>query len=221
MNPSDIIDAIVHTVLDWVLGLRGVAAVAAVGGMAFVETALFVGLVVPGETAMAIAGVIAARHGVPLPAMIAAGAVGAVVGDNTSYWVARRAGLGVVRRHPRLERRVAPRLRGANQFFARHGAKAILFGRWIGWLRALLPFVAGLGEMRFGRFLLWSVIAGVSWAATIVSLGYVLGDLFVDALETWSTPIVVGFLLLAVVLWAVRRRGRGGVVAEPEDSVDR
>lgn len=209
MNPADIIDAIVHTVLDWVLGLRGVTAIAAVAGMAFVETALFIGLVIPGETAMAIAGVIAARHDIPLGAMIAAGAAGAIAGDSISYWVARSAGLGLVRRHPWMARRVGPRLRGANRFFHRHGPRAILFGRWIGWLRSMLPFVAGLGEMPFGRFLLWAVVAGISWVVTIVTLGYVLGDLFVDALATYSTPIVVGFLLLLVAIWLVRRRGVG------------
>lgn len=208
MNPSDIIDSIVHTVLDWVLGLRGWTAVAGVLGMAFVETGLFIGLVVPGETAMAVAGVIAARQGLPLALLIGAGAIGAVAGDVSSYWFARKAGLGVVRRSPWLTRRIEPHLRGANRFFDRHGPRALVLGRWISWLRAVLPFTAGLGRMPFLRFLLWSAIAGVTWAATIVSLGYLVGEVFVRALRRWSTPIVLGFLVLAIVLWFVHRRHR-------------
>lgn len=208
VDPAEIIDTIVETALDWVLGLRGWTVVGGVFLMAFAETALFVGLVIPGETAMAIAGVIAARQDLPLAGLIAVGALGAVIGDNVSYWVARRAGRGIVHRYDWLEQRVGPRLDRANRFFDRHGARAVLVGRWIGWLRALLPFVAGLGKMVYPRFLLWVVVAGVTWAATIVTLGYVLGDLFVDALRSHSTAITLGFLALVVGVWAVRHLAR-------------
>lgn len=201
INPSDIIDTIVHTVLDWILSLRGWAAIGGVFLMAFVETGLFIGLVIPGETAMAIAGVVAARHDISLFTMIALGAAGAILGDNASYWLGRWGGRGIVFRYGILRRHVAPRFARAERFFGRHGMKAILFGRWIGWLRAVLPFAAGLGEMSYLRFVLWTVIAGVSWASVIVTLGYVLGDFFVDALRQYSTPIVLGFMALILGIW--------------------
>lgn len=209
MNPAEIIHTIVDTVLDWVLGLRGTVALGGVFAMAFVETALFVGLVIPGETAMAIAGVLAARHGLSLTTMVVVGAVGAVAGDNLSYWVARRGGRGVVFRYDWIRHRAEPRLRRSARFFDRHGPKAILIGRWIGWLRAVLPFSAGLSEMPYGRFLVWTIIAGATWAATIVSLGYFLGDLFVQGLRTYATPIVLGFLAIAIGTWLYQRYSGG------------
>ena len=174
---------------------------------AFSECALFMDFVVPGETGMVLTGAAAGRIHAPLPTLIGAAALGATLGDSFGYWIGRRYGLRVIRRFAWTRRRVEPQVERGRRFFHRHGGKAVFVGRWVGWVRGVVPLVAGIEEMPFRRFLAWNVAASLLWTATLLSASYYFGRRVEDLVST-ITLVVAGVVVAGVALWVVVRRRR-------------
>jgi membrane-associated protein len=191
--------------VEWLLALPPALVLVAALVLPAVEASALVGLVVPGETAVFVAGVVAHGGRLPLAAVIAAAAVGAVVGDQVGYRIGRRWGPGLVGRLP-------ARLRGRSEqvtgFVARRGRWAVLLGRWTALLRALVPGVAGASGMGQRDFLLFNLIGGVSWAVVIATLGYGAGAAYASVLDrvNHASEIAVGVVVVLVVVWVLLRR---------------
>jgi membrane-associated protein len=168
---------------------------ALVGGLAFLETGAFVGLVAPGETAVVLGGVVAAQGEVNIVAILLLVWLAAALGDLASFVLGRRLGRRfLVARGPRFGV-TPPRLARVEQFFDRHGAKAILVGRFVGIVRAVAPFLAGSSGMRLRAFVPWSLLGTAAWAATFTLVGYVFHRSFSAAADY----VTHGALALAVV----------------------
>jgi membrane-associated protein len=168
---------------------------ALVAALAFLETGAFVGLVAPGETAVVLGGVVAAQGEVNLVAMLLLVWAAAAAGDFVSFLLGRRLGRRfLVTRGPGFGV-TAPRLAKVEAFFDRHGAKAILVGRFVGIVRAVAPFLAGSSGMRLRAFLPWSILGTAAWAATFTLVGYVFHRSFSSAAEY----VTHGAFALAVV----------------------
>lgn len=195
-----------------VLSLSGWPAYLVVGGLALGESAAFVGLVLPGETALLYGGVLAGRGNLSLPLLLVVASVAAVVGDSIGYELGRR--IGPPLRSSRAGRWIGePRWARAEEFLQRRGGPAVLLGRWVGLLRALVPTLAGMGRMPYRMFLPWNVVGGVTWAGTIVLLGYGFAGsvtALVSAMTGAGMVLTVGTfagLSFAVVHRWVRGRG--------------
>jgi membrane-associated protein len=172
---------------------------ALVGGLAFLETGAFVGLVAPGETAVVLGGVVAAQGDVNLVAMLILVWLAAAAGDLASFVLGRRLGRRfLVARGPRFGV-TPPRLARVEDFFDRHGPKAILVGRFVGIVRAVAPFLAGSSGMRLRAFLPWSILGTAAWAATFTLVGYVFHRSFSAAADY----VTHGAFALAVVAGTV------------------
>ncbi len=195
---------VVTTVLDWLSGLHGAALHAVVAALAFSETAVGLDLIVPGETGMALAGLVAQRNGSNLVVMVAVGIVGAILGDTVGYVLGRRWGRSWLLDHERVRRRLGPKLERSEEFFDRHGGRAVFLGRWVGGLRAVMAFTAGMSEMRFGRFLAWNTAASIAWVTTLIVLGYTVGNAFVSALKSYGSWITWGLAAVIVIGFAVQ-----------------
>ncbi|MEV4755848.1 DedA family protein [Micromonospora sp. NPDC049559] len=184
---------------DFLAGLAGWPALLLVGALAFGESAAFVGFFLPGETALLLGGAIAATGRVDLVTMIVVAAAGAIAGDSVGYEIGRR--IGPPLRRSRLGRRVGERRwERAERFVARHGPVAVLSGRWVGVLRALVPALAGMNRMPYPRFLLFNALGGAAWAATVVLIGYAAGASWRQAEEHLG---LAGALLAAAVVAAI------------------
>jgi membrane-associated protein len=171
---------------------------ALVGGLAFLETGAFVGLVAPGETAVVLGGVVAAQGEVDVAAMLLLVWAAAAAGDFASFLLGRRLGRRfLVTRGPRFGV-TPPRLARVETFFDRHGPKAILVGRFVGIVRAVAPFLAGSSGMQVRAFLPWSVLGTAAWAATFTLVGYV----FHRSFHVAADYVTHGALALAVVAGA-------------------
>ncbi|HEU5061863.1 MAG TPA: DedA family protein, partial [Solirubrobacterales bacterium] len=137
-----------------------------VGFFAFAETGAFIGLVVPGETVMILGGATAGQGATDIYLLIAIGWVCAFAGDSTSFFVGRRLGRGFLRKHgPRVgigEERLAQ----VDDYFERHGGKTIFLGRFVGFVRAFAPFVAGSSGMRYRGFAPYSILGTGLWASS-------------------------------------------------------
>jgi membrane protein DedA with SNARE-associated domain len=166
------------------------------------------GIPVPGESALVTAAIYAGTtHRLNVGFVIAAAAVGAVVGDNLGFLIGRRFGLPLLLRYGHLARIDSRRIKLGQFLFARHGGKVVFFGRFIALLRAFAALLAGINGMDWWRFLLFNASGGVVWATVYGLMGYVFGEQIVRL----RGPVVVIDLVIASTavaagVWWVRRR---------------
>lgn len=161
------------------------------------------GALVPGETALIVAGALAARGDLSLAAVIAVGAAGAIVGDNIGFVVGQRGIRRLLTTGRRWQSQRERLVREAELFFARHGPKAVLFARWIPGLRLVGAWFAGAARMPWRVFAVWNAVGGVAWAASIAGGAYLLGKA-----ASWAfglVGVIVSVMLLIVVGAAVGR----------------
>jgi membrane protein DedA with SNARE-associated domain len=185
-----------------------------VAALAFLETAAFVGLLVPGEIGIVVGGVAAANGKVSLIAMIVVVWIAAAGGDLVSFFIGRRRGRRFLEAHGARLRIRPEHLDRADAFFARHGGRAILIARFVGILRALMPFVAGASLLPLRRFLPLSILGGLTWGAMLTLVGYSFADSFESAGET-ATRVALGGAVLAAIVLAVVERLRHDRPAQP------
>lgn len=141
--------------------------------LAFGETGAGVGLLLPGETAIIVGGVVAGQGEIDLIALIAVVWACAVAGDVTSFVLGRRLGRGFLERHGPRVHITEERLAQVEGFFDKHGGKAIFLGRFIGLVRAVAPFLAGSSGMAMRRFLPYDILGAGLWGTTFCVLGYI------------------------------------------------
>jgi membrane protein DedA with SNARE-associated domain len=146
---------------------------------------------------------VAAQGGVSLPLILVLAWAAAAAGDLASYALGRRLGRRFLLAHgPRLGV-TAPRLETVENFFARHGGKAILIGRFIGLVRAVAPFTAGASRLPLRGFLPWSVLGTGLWASAFTILGYVFNESFSSAAGV-LTHVAFGLAAAAALAFGVR-----------------
>ena len=196
----------------------------AVAGFAFFETAAFVGLVVPGETAVVVGGVVAERGGVELAPLVGFVWLAAAAGDLISFLLGRRFGRPFLERHgPRFQ--LGPdRLARVDRFYERHGGKAILLGRFTGLIRAVSPFVAGASGLALRRFLAWSAAGALLWAATLTLVGYGFSESFAESGESAArigASVALAAALAFVAVGRLRSSGRAGAAGRARHSTAR
>jgi membrane-associated protein len=167
------------------------------------EASTLLGVVVPGEIAVLLGGVFAHEGRVPLSLVMAAAALGAVVGDSVGYLVGSRLGPALLARASETTQR---RLGRAQAFVERYGGPAVLLGRWVAMLRALLPSVAGAGGMPYRRFVAYNVVGGTLWAVTVAGVGFLAGAAYARAERYlgWSGLLIA--MILVIVALIIRRR---------------
>jgi membrane-associated protein len=150
--------------------------------------------ILPGETAIVAAAVLAANGSLSLPLVILAGAAGAVAGDTSAYWIGR-AGHGPIRRS--ITRVAgAERLAAAERMVQRQGPALVFVGRFLPGIRIAINLSCGAGHMSFPRFLTFDILGGIVWAGQAALLGYFAGRAFADQL--W-VAFVVAFAVTGLV----------------------
>ena len=179
-----------------------------VGSVAFLETGAFLGFLTPGDFAVLIGGMVAARGEVDIVLLIGLVWACSLAGDATGYLVGRRLGRAFLVRHGPRMRITEERLLRVEGFFARRGGAALLVGRFVAIVRPLTPFIAGSSRMPFGRFLPYSVIGTGLWATTFSLLGYVFYRSF-SQVAGYAGQATLGLGITVVVgglgLYAYRR----------------
>ena len=142
-----------------------------VGVLAFTEAGIMAGIVLPGETAVLLGGYLAYKKAVSLPVLLIVVIVCAIAGDTFGYLVGHRFGPRI--QASRVGRRIGEeRWNRSERFLERRGGPAILVGRWVGVLRAMIPVAAGMARMPLRRFVPWTSAGAASWAVVCVVLGY-------------------------------------------------
>jgi membrane protein DedA with SNARE-associated domain len=169
------------------------------------------GVPLPGETALIVGALLASRGKLQIELVIAVAAAGAIVGDNIGYEIGRRGGRRLMEMEgPFRNRRVAVLALG-EPFFARHGPKAVFFGRFIIGLRTWASWLAGASHMLRRRFFLWNALGGICWASAVGLTAYFVGESASAAITNFGLYGLAAFAVVlgaALVLYIRRRRRR-------------
>jgi membrane-associated protein len=174
--------------LQWLVVNYGPWIYAILFAIVFCETGLVVAPFLPGDSLLFVAGTLAAAGDMYIHGVFAVLASASFLGDNTNYWIGRYLG-------PRVFTREGSRLLNpehlarTHRFYARYGAKTIFFARFVPIIRTFAPFVAGLGHMRYPRFLFFSFSGSIAWVGSLAYAGYYFGNM----------PLVKNNLSLVIV----------------------
>ncbi len=160
------------------------------------------GIPLPGETALIAFGILASQGHYSIVWVIVLAAAGAIVGDNLGYWlIGRLGGRELFERWAPLRRYADRFLPAAERLMARHGGKVVFFGRFVTVLRYTAAWAAGIGRMRWWRFLFWNATGGICWATAVGLVAYFVGHAAADAIQRYglyaaggiAAAVVIGF----------------------------
>ncbi|MGI4893868.1 MAG: DedA family protein [Janthinobacterium lividum] len=195
------------------LGAAGVYAL--VFGIIFAETGTLIGFWLPGSSVLFTAGLLAAQQNSPisLGVLVVGVTIAAVLGDTVGYLSGRRLG------RPWLLRRAgraAAHLPRAEAFYARYGWFAVVGCRYIPWLRAFTPVIAGTAAMRYASFATANVVGALTWGALLVLAGYAADSLpWIRSLAYSIAGIAIVVSILAPLIALIRRRRRSSIDRKP------
>ncbi len=170
-----------------------------------------IGIPSPSEASLVYAGVLAGEGKLSLPLVIIVGALGSITGANIAYWIAVRGGRKLILRYGSRIGLTETRLLQAEGFFRNRGETALLIGRLISGVRALISYPAGLFEMPYPRFLLFTSIGALLWPLLAAGAGYLVGPKW-PVLLTWlerAWIVILVAIVLALVGWIYWRRRAG------------
>ena len=174
----------------------------------FCETGLVVAPFLPGDSLLFVSGALWAKADMPVALLIATLVAAALCGDNCNYWIGRA--LSARARHWEHSRLFNRKLFDRTQaFYAQHGGKTVILARFVPLVRTFAPFVAGVGHMRYARFLTFSVIGAVLWVGLLVPAGYWFGNIEIvrNHFEIVAL-VIVAISLMPLAFEYLRHRGR-------------
>jgi len=195
------------TILTWL----GPWALVGLALIIFAECGLLLGFFLPGDSLLFTAGLFVASGAIRTPLWVVCLLLvaAAVLGNATGYWIGRSAGPAVFDK-PQSRLFKPHHVAKTQEFFDRYGNRAIVLGRFVPIVRTFITVMAGVGRMEPRRYLTYSFIGGVAWAAGVTVLGYWLGQFaFVKANIELMLIAIVFLSVLPVIIEVVRaRRGR-------------
>jgi membrane-associated protein len=187
-------------------GLTGIVTIV------FIETGLFIGFFLPGDSLLVTAGIMAAAGYLDLRWLIPLTILAAIIGDQVNYAIGYRAGVALMSRYERFR----PHLERAHAFYEKHGAKTIVLARFVPIVRTFAPAVAGAARMNYRTFVTYNIVGAIIWVLSTTLTGYFLGRAIphIDRYLHLVIAIVV-FLSILPILREWRRERRKERVSHP------
>jgi membrane-associated protein len=197
----------VASIKSWLLHLHGPVVYVVVGLLVFFEVAIVIGFFVPGEIASIIGGVIASQHHANVVLMVVLVVTAATLGNVVGYDVGRTVGPWLFSHRPLAGHAGVDR---AQKLLARRAGPAVLVGRFVVVVRAVLPGLVGMSGMPRRSFVAFSAAGAVVWGTLWVLVGFALGLSYTRVTRAfgWVTFVVVAVLVVAWVIVELRRRRR-------------
>ena len=185
----------------------------------FLETSAFIGLMVPGETAVVVAGFFAAQgsmgNDAPFPfqllKVMGFAAAGAFCGDTTGYCVGRYLGEKIILKWGKFFFVRERELEKVRYYINKHGGKTIFFGRFTSFLRAFAPFVAGMTKMPVRKFLAYDATGAIPWAVAFSLLGFICRESWERAQKQVGHAILIALILVVVIIIFYHKRRKKNV----------
>jgi membrane-associated protein len=175
----------------------------------FVETGLFVGFFLPGDSLLVTAGVFSSVGTLKVGSLALLVTLCAIAGDQLGYWIGRRMGQALYRRPDSrfFKRR---HLERAHEFYEKYGGKTVILARFMPIVRTFCPPVAGAAQMRYARYLAFDVVGGCLWGGGLILVGYFLGSVVPNIGQRihWVIAAVIFLSFLPALIGAARARSR-------------
>jgi membrane-associated protein len=201
---------VIDTIIEWLRpAYSGPLAYLLMAGIIFLDRAAFTGLFIPGELFVALGGVFAGRGELSVAPVIVIAALAGILGETVSYWLGRRYGARIVKHLP-LANRIDKHLDETRDFLRRHGGKTVFIARYVSVVGTFMPFVAGMSDMPFGRFLAFDIAAITLWATAVTLLGYFLNSqihLVDQILSQFGWGLLALLVIVVLGRIVVKRRG--------------
>jgi len=163
----------------------------------FAETGLLIGFFLPGDSLLFTAGFLASQDILNIWILLFVCVSGAIIGDQVGYGLGRRYGRGYFNK-PESRLFKPKNLVLAEQFFEKHGGRAIILARFIPFARTFVPVVAGISHMPYRHFVSFNVIGAFLWGAGVTLLGYFLGNA-IPSVDRYLLPVIALILFISVV----------------------
>jgi len=186
-----------------------------------VETGLFVGFFLPGDSLLVTAGILAGQNLIPLRWLLLPGIFLAIAGDQLGYWIGRSAGPALYRREDSFFFRRS-HLQRAHEFYEKYGGRAVILARFVPIIRTFCPPVAGAAAMRYPTYLTYDILGGTLWISSMLLGGYVAGSR-IPNIARYLHFIIAAIIFLSIlppiisVLRARRSISAAPSVPSPED----
>lgn len=173
----------------------------------FVETGLFVGFFLPGDSLLVTAGVFAAAGSIPLFWLLVPVMLCAIVGDQLGYWIGRCMGASLYKRKESFFFRRS-HLQRAHDFYEKYGGKTVILARFVPIVRTFCPPVAGAAGMPYARYLVYDIFGGILWVGSMILGGYALGRSIPNIGQKihYVIAVVVVLSLIPAVIGVLRER---------------
>jgi membrane-associated protein len=176
----------------------------------FCETGLVVMPILPGDSLLFAVGALAAKGGLNVFTVFVLLSIAAIIGDTVNYWVGKIVG-------PRVFSSESSRwlnkehLRRTHEFYEKYGGKTIIIARFMPIIRTFAPFVAGVGQMSYGKFILYNVVGGIVWIGGFLYAGFFFGN--IPVVKRNFTLVVFAIIIVSVLpavfeYWRSRRAAR-------------
>jgi membrane-associated protein len=210
-------DRLIHLLSQVITGWAGYALLSAI---VFAETGLLVGLFFPGDSLLFTVGVVAGAGQLDIVSICAMLTIASVAGDQSGYFLGRRTGPAIFRRPDSLlfKQEYVSRTQA---FYEKNGGKTLIYAKFVPIVRTFAPFMAGVGRMRYLRFLSFNVFGGIGWVLSMTLAGYQFGG--VAIVRQNFEKVVIGIVLVSVLpmlIHYLRSRRMQPQVAVAPASVD-
>ena len=198
-NPERLIQLLSTAMSGW-------AGYAMLSGIVFAETGLLVGFVLPGDSLLFTIGVVAGAGELNLVVIMLLLICASMLGDWSGYLLGRRAGPAIFNRpDSRFFKR--EHLQRTKAFYEKHGGKTIIYAKFVPIIRTFAPFVAGVANMPYLRFLSFDIFGGVGWVFSMTILGYLLGEVAIVRRNFEKFVLLIIFVsLLPLIIHAIRAK---------------
>lgn len=192
-----LVDFIIHidTHLGEVINQYGMLSYAILFGIIFAETGFVFTPFLPGDSLLFAAGAFAALGHFNIFWLFLLLWLAAFLGDTANYWIGHFFGQKIIA-NPRLPIK-QEHIDKTNAFYKKHGGKTIVLARFVPIVRTFAPFVAGVGQMKYGRFIYFNITGGLAWVAGFTGLGYFFGNL--PGVKANFSLVVLGIIFLSVL----------------------
>ena len=161
----------------------------------FAETGFVFTPFLPGDSLLFAAGTFAASGSFNVHILFVILASAAFIGDNVNYWVGRKLGSKLFERNNRFLKKEY--LDKTHKFYEKHGGKTIILARFFPIIRTFSPFVAGLGSMRYSRFLINDIAGAIIWVSIFVYTGFFFGN--IPIIKNNFSIVIVAIILISVL----------------------
>ncbi|HDK7139634.1 TPA: DedA family protein [Clostridium botulinum] len=176
----------------------------------FCETGLVITPFLPGDSILFAAGALAATGSFKIAILFVVLYLAAVIGDTVNYHIGKKIGTKILEKED-VKYLNKEYLKKAHTFYERHGSMTIVVGRFIPIIRTFVPFVAGIGEMSYLKFIIYNVLGGLLWVTLFLGGGYLFGNLpFIKQHLSYVVIAIIIISIIPVAVTFIREKRNGG-----------